>query len=159
MYQKNFVQDKWVILDLKMAHPHNSGGTFFKFCRMKGANWYMKISLVRKKFIWGNLIFLAFRPFFTVWLGMVKLSRPLLIGSLNSQDIIRILKQWRYDFSGKHLCDRYCMNIMWCLCGGQNSCFCKASLTICYLSLFECKGPWMLKTIINCYMWNRKLQN
>ena len=37
-------------------------------------------------------------------------------GSLNSQDMIRILKQWRHDFSGKHLCDGYCMDIMWCLC-------------------------------------------
>ena len=29
------------------------------------------------------------------------------------------------------------------MCGGQNS---KASLRICYVSLFECQGPWMLKT-------------
>ena len=27
------------------------------------------------------------------------------IESLNSQDMIRILKQSRHDFSGKHLCD------------------------------------------------------
>ena len=67
-------------------------------------------------------------------------------GSLNNQDMTRILKQWRHDFSGKHLRDRYCMDIIWCLCGGQNSWFCKASLTICYVSLFECKGSWMLKT-------------
>ena len=100
--------------------------------------------------------------------------RPLLIGSLNSldmisfiittgflnsQNVIRIRKQWRHDLSGKHLCDRYCMNIMWCLFGGQNSWFCKASLKICYVSLFKCKGPWMLKTIINCHVWNRRLQN
>ena len=42
-------QDKWVILGPKMAHPHNSGSTlrtFLKFCRMKGANRYMKILLV-----------------------------------------------------------------------------------------------------------------
>ena len=32
------------------------------------------------------------------------------------------------------------------MCGGQNSWFCKASLRICYVSLLECKGPWMLKT-------------
>ena len=37
--------------------------------------------------------------------------------------------------------------------GGQNSWFCKASLIrIYYVSLFECKGPGMLKTIIKC-MW------
>ena len=34
-------------------------------------------------------------------------------GSLNIQDMIRILK---HDFSGKHLRDGYCMDIMWCLC-------------------------------------------
>ena len=43
--------------------------------------------------------------------------------------------------------------------GGQNSGFCKASLRTCYASLFECKGPWMLKTVINCHMRNRGLQN
>ena len=37
-------------------------------------------------------------------------------GSLNSQDMIRILKQWRHDFSGKHLRDRYCIDNMSCLC-------------------------------------------
>ena len=51
------------------------------------------------------------------------------------------------------------VNIVWILCGGQNSGFCKASLRICYISLFECKSPLMLKTVINCHMWNRGLQN
>ena len=32
------------------------------------------------------------------------------------------------------------------MCGGQNSGFLKAFLRICYVSLFECKGPTMLKT-------------
>ena len=78
---KKIVHDKWAILVLKMAHPHNSGSAlriFLKFCRMKGANRYIKVLLVafqEKKFIWGNLIFIAFRPFFTVLLGMVKLSQ------------------------------------------------------------------------------------
>ena len=36
-------------------------------------------------------------------------------GSLNSQNMIRILKQSGHDFSDKHLCDGYCMDIMWCL--------------------------------------------
>ena len=113
------------------------------------------------KFIWGNLIFLAFRVFFTVWFGMFKFSQVTInwifnsqgmisfmvtTGSLNNQEMTRILKKWRHDFSGKHLHDRYCMDIIWCLCGGQNSWFCKASLRLCYVSLFECKGPWMLKT-------------
>ena len=33
------------------------------------------------------------------------------------------------------------------MCGSQNSGFCKASLRIFCVSLFECKGPWMLKTV------------
>ena len=37
--------------------------------------------------------------------------------------------------------------------------FSKTSSGSCYVSLFECKGPWMLKTFINCYVWNRGLQN
>ena len=128
----------------------------------------------RTKFIWGNLIFLPFRLLFTVSLGMDKLSQVtvnwifksqdmisfvITTGSLNNQSMTRILKQWRHDFSGKHLCDRYCMDIISCLCGGQNSWFCKASLGICYVSLFECRGPWMLKTIINCHVWNIRLRN
>ena len=91
---------------------------------MKEANKDMKILLVifSEKISFGVIwSFLAFMPFFIAWLGIVKLSRPLLIGSfngqdmisfmittgsLNSQDKIRILKQWRHDFSGKYLCDR-----------------------------------------------------
>ena len=100
--------------------------------------------------------------FLTVWFGMVKLSQITLnwiltsqgmisfmitTGSLNNQDMSRIVKQWRHDFWGKHLRDRCCMDIIWCLCGGQNSWFfSKASLKTCYASLFEGKGPWMLKT-------------
>ena len=128
----------------------------------------------RTKLIWGNSIFLAFRLFFTVSLGMVKLSQVtvnwilkgqgmiyfmITTGCLNNQNMNRILKQWRHDSSGKHLRDQYCMDIMRCLCGGQNSWFCEASLIICYVSLFECKGPWMLKTVINCHVWNRRFQN
>ena len=45
------------------------------------------------------------------------------------------------------------------MCGGQNSWFCKASLRICYVSLFECKGLWMLKIVINCHVKNKGLQN
>ena len=126
MYQKNFGP--------KMAHPRNSGLTlriFFKFCRMKRASRYMKVLLVaffRKKFIWGNLIFLAFRLFFTVWLGMVKLSQATVDWMLKKsghnffhdyywkEDMIRILKQWRHNFLGKYLCGGYCMHIMWSFC-------------------------------------------
>ena len=135
---------------------------------MKGANRYMKIFLVVfwEKNISCNLIFLAFRSFFTVWLGMVKLSQATVDWMLKKsghnffhdyywkEDMIRILKQWRHNFLGKYLCGGYCMDILWCLCvGGQNSGFCKASLRICYVSLFKCKGPWMLKAvIINCHV-------
>ena len=58
--------------------------------------------------------------------------------------MIRILKQLRHDFSDKHLCDGYCVDIgyyVMFMFGGQNSWFCKASLRICYVSLFECKNP------------------
>ena len=114
LYQKKIVQDKWVNLGLKMAHPHNTGSAlliFKKFCRMKGAKRYMKILLVvfwEKKFCWGNLIFLSFRPFFTVWLGMVEIEP--------GHCYYWILKQSGHDFSGKHLCDGYCMDVMWYLC-------------------------------------------
>ena len=75
--KKNF-QDKWAILCPKMAHPDNSGSTLrvlLRFCRIKGANRYMKFyCFLRKNFILGNLIFLALKPFFTVWLGMVEIE-------------------------------------------------------------------------------------
>ena len=49
IFQKKILWGKWTILGPKMAHPHNSGSAlriFLKFCRMKGANRYMKILLV-----------------------------------------------------------------------------------------------------------------
>ena len=78
--------------------------------------------------------------------------------SLNSQDMIRVLKQRRHDFSGKHLCVGYCMGIVMFMCASQNSWFCKASLRIYYVCLFECKGPGVLKSVINCQGRNRELQ-
>ena len=64
---------------------------------------------------------------------------------------VRILKPSRHDFWGKNLCDGYCMDIMWCLCvevkiQWRVIWFCKAFLRTSHVSLFECKGPWMLKT-------------
>ena len=43
------------------------------------------------------------------------------------------------------------MDIMWCLCveveiQQRVIWFCKAALRIYDVGLFECKGPWMLKT-------------
>ena len=125
--KNNFIQDKWVILCPKMAHPHNCGWAlriFLKFCRMKGANRCKEILLVIfwEKFVWGNLIFLAFRPLFTSWLGMVKLQQATVNWILKQSghdlfhEYYRFLKQWRHDFSGKPLCDGYCMDIMLSLC-------------------------------------------
>ena len=80
IFQKMFVWGKWTILDPKMAHSHNSWSAlriFLKFNKIKGANRYMKILLVvfrEKKFILGNLIFLAFRSFFTLGLDMVEIE-------------------------------------------------------------------------------------
>ena len=62
-------------------------------------------------------------------------------GSLNIQDMILILKQSRRDFSCKHLCDVFYGYYVMFMCEGQNSWFCKASLRICYVSLFKCKDP------------------
>ena len=68
-------------------------------------------------------------------------------GSLNSQDMIKILKQSGHDFLGKCLCDGYCAKIICDVCVWRMIWFCeKASLRICYVILFEYKGPWMLKS-------------
>ena len=58
---------------------------------MKGANRYMKILLVgfQEKIHLGQFDFLAFGPFFTVWLGIVKLSQA---------TVNWILKQSGHDF-------------------------------------------------------------
>ena len=183
MYQNIFVQDKWTILVPKMVLILITLNQLYdflkKFCRMKGANRYIKILLVvfREKdsfgTIWSFLPLGHFLLFDWTWSNW---ATPLLIGSLNSQDIISFMittgslnsqdmiriqreKQWRHDFSGKDLCDRYCMDLMWCSCWVRNSWFCKAFLRICYVSLFECKGPWMPKSVINCHVRNRELQN
>ena len=91
-----------------------------------------------------------FRPCFD-W-AQSKLSQvTVTIESLNRQGKVRILKQSGYDFSGKHLCDEYYMDIMWCLCVVVNIqqsvvWFCeKTSIRIFYVILFECKGSLMLK--------------
>ena len=49
LYQKKIALDKWSILGPKMTHPYNFGSAlriFLKFCRMNGANRYMKVLLV-----------------------------------------------------------------------------------------------------------------
>ena len=64
---------------------------FLKFCRMKGANRYMEILLVVFREIWGNLIFLALRNFLLFDWAWSNRARPLLMGSLNSQDMISFM--------------------------------------------------------------------
>ena len=124
-----------------MTHPHNSGSAlriYKKFCRAKGANRYMKILLVvfqEKNVIWGSLIFLGhFLLFDWAWSKLSQataaieslnsqnmISFMITTGSLSSQCMVRILKQSRHDFSSKHLCDGYCMDIVMFMCVGQNS--------------------------------------
>ena len=102
LYQKKFVLDKWAILGPKTTHPHNSGSLliiFWKFCGMKGANRYMQILLV---------VFREKNSFEAVWsfqpLGHFLLcdwswsnwAKPLLIVSLNSQDMIYFMITTRF---------------------------------------------------------------
>ena len=61
-------------------------------------------------------------------------------------DYYWILIQLGHDFSGKHLGGGYFMDILSCLCVDVKILqgviwFCKASLRICDIILFECKGP------------------
>ena len=62
---------------------------------------------LRKNLIWDNLVFSDdFLMFDWVW---SKLSQATVtIGSLKSQDMIKILKQSGHDFSGKRLYGEYC---------------------------------------------------
>ena len=63
---------------------------------------------LRKNLIWDNLIFLGhFLMFDWVW-SKLSQAATVTIGSLKSQDTIKILKQSGHDFSGKCLCGRYC---------------------------------------------------
>ena len=114
-----------------MAHSDNSGLTpriFLKFHTMKEPNRYMKILVVFFERKIHLRQFDLFRPFFTVWLDMVeiepghwyycilKLSRHIsfmiITGYLNSQDMIRILKQ----SDTISLVNIYVVDIVWILC-------------------------------------------
>ena len=128
-----------------MAHPHNSGSalrTSSNFSEWKG--------------LWGNLIFLYhFLLFDWAWLRLSQAtvairslnsqdmtSFMITTGSLNSQDMISQVEIYVVDIVWI-LCDVY----MWGVKIQQRVIwFCKVSLRNCYVSLFECKGPWMLKT-------------
>ena len=134
--KKNLFRTNGPFLWLKMANPDNSWSAqriLLKFSRMKGADRFMKILLLfEKKFHLAQFdLFSLEAIFYSDW-AWLKLSQVtatigslnsedritfmISAGSLNSQDMIRILKQSRHDFSGKHLYDGYCMDIMCCLC-------------------------------------------
>ena len=60
-----------------------------------------------KNIFWCNLIFSShFLMFDWVWSKLSQVT--VTVGSLKSQDMIKILKQSGHDFSGKHLCGREC---------------------------------------------------
>ena len=82
---------------------------------------------LRKNLIWSILIILGFFRS-TVRLDLVKIEADhcycvrylngqgmnyfmITTGFLNSQDMMKILKQSRHDFSARHLCDGHCMDI------------------------------------------------
>ena len=115
---------------------------------------FWKILLVvfwKKKFVWGNMTFLGHFFFCLIGYGW-NWVRPLLLldpwsghdfffhddywtvrtwwlRSINSQDMISQVT---------FMCDRYCMDIMWCLC---------VQVKIQH-RIIECKGAWILKTDI-----------
>ena len=135
-------------------------------CTIKGAKRHMKILLV---IFWEKISFGTIWSFWVIfyclfgcgqnwarpcyyWIFKLdKISFMITAGSLNSQDMQNIVKQSGHDFSSKPSCDGYCMDTIWCLCLEANIqqrvvWFCQKALRIYYLILFECKGPWMLKT-------------
>ena len=66
---------------------------------------------LRENLIWSNLIFLD--HFLMFYQMLSKLGQATVTaGSLNSQDLIKILKQSVHDFSGKRLCDGHCTEIL-----------------------------------------------
>ena len=125
---KKIVQDKWVILDPKW-HILITLELFKNFAQWKGLIGMWKCCQLffeeKKSFgtIWSFMHLRHFLLFDWAWSNWV---RPLLIGSLNSQDMISLmittgsLNREKYlrkhFFSGKHLCDGYYMVVMRCLC-------------------------------------------
>ena len=83
----------------KMAHPNNFGSALSILLHENFIVSWEKRHLGQ---------FLTCRPFSTVWLGMVEIEP--------SHCYYWIVKQSGHDFSGNHLFDGYCMDIVWCLC-------------------------------------------
>ena len=128
MYPKTFFQDKYGLFWAQKWHFLNSGlalRIFLKFCRMKGANRYMKILLVVfwEKFHLGQ--FDLFRPFFTVWLALVEIESghcDCWILKQSGHDLFHdyywILKQsvtWLGFLSSQDMISQ--VNMWWILCG------------------------------------------
>ena len=74
--EKNSHLASWALLDLKMAHPHNSGSTvriFLKFCVMKRANRQTRVVLMvgtKKSFVQDKWAFWARK-----WTFLITLDR------------------------------------------------------------------------------------
>ena len=110
---------------LKMVWAGSGGG-----CLKRGGGWNRTMSkLIQATVNIGSLN------------SQDMISFVITTGSWKNQDTIRILKRLGHDFSGKHICDGYCVDITWCSCVEVNR-----ALRICHIILFESKGPWMLKT-------------
>ena len=122
--KKKLIQDNFAILAEKWYIPltfWNCCQVFYLIlCHKKGSELHEHfISFLRKNLIWGNVIFLGYFLLFnwvwwklslaTVNIGSLNrqdmISFTITAGSWNSKDMIKILKQSRHDFSGKHLCD------------------------------------------------------
>ena len=112
---------------------HNSGSDLKKFFKILQSESGQKVHenfiscFSRKKFIRDNLVFWPLGHFSLFNWAWSNCARPLLIGSLSSQDMIsfmvtteslniqdmiRILKQGRHGSPAKHLYGGYCMDIV-----------------------------------------------
>ena len=77
---------------------------FIRFTQKKDQE-VIFFSFLRKNLFWGNLIFSSHFLIFD-WVWSKSSQATVTIGSLKSQDMIKIFKQSGHDFSGKYLCGR-----------------------------------------------------
>ena len=100
-------------------------------------------------------------PFTAIWKTPALISFWIILLILVFQYFRQVYHQWKYRstymgggiqfFSTLFELDGYCIDIIWCLCVNVKIqqrvvWFCKAYLGICYVGLFDWKGPLMLKT-------------
>ena len=145
--KKNLIRGNLVILAQKwyaLITLDLLSGIFFILHNRRGQEVHENcISCFSRKYlIWGNLIFLGHFLLFD-WASLKLSQATVTIGSLNSQDMIFQLKVYVLDVVWI-LCDVYVWRVniqkrFVCLCE-------RISLRICCIILYECKGPWMLKT-------------